>query len=347
MMKTRTCSPVLPAFPGLRLIVLVALAVLPALLPRLALAAEAAGTVAAVAGKVTVAGADGAIRTLTKDAPVFSGDIISTGPNSRLRIVFNDNGVIFLRPATRFVIDSYKHTGNVQEDESKFSLVKGGFRAVTGAIGHANKDSVKVATPVATIGIRGTDHEGRFCAGDCLDLTNIGVSAPPDGLYTATNVGRTVVGSQTFAAGQYGFTSPARVTVHLPEPPPILLKDPDLRGGLQLKGDAGGKDKGAAAAGDQKGQGGQPEQKEGDDQKQQQKKGGKPKGKGKAGQAADQGEHEQADQGGGNGGQGGPAGQTAQQGGSAGGGDEAGGTGEGEGVDIPAKPPATHAVQCR
>ncbi|MFH1021280.1 MAG: FecR family protein [Pseudomonadota bacterium] len=211
---------------------LTAICLLSLTFPGIARAAEPAGKVDALAGQVTVAGADGAIRSLTKDAPVFNGDIISTGPNSRVRIVFSDEGVIFLRPSSRFVIDSYKHSGDKQQDESKFSLVKGGFRSVTGAIGQANKDKVKIETPVATIGIRGTDHEGRFCAGDCLDLTDIGVSAPPDGLYTATNVGQTMVGTQQFGPGQYGFTTPARVTVRLPEPPPILVADPALRGAM-------------------------------------------------------------------------------------------------------------------
>lgn len=222
-------------------------------------APQPAGKVDAVVGQVTVAGADGAIRTLDKDAPIFAGDIISTGPNSRVRIVFSDQGIIFLRPSTRFVIDSYKHTGNAQQDESKFSLVKGGFRSVTGAIGQANKDKVKIETPVATIGIRGTDHEGRFCAGDCLDLTNIGVSPPADGLYTGTNAGQTQVGAQQFGPGQYGFTSPAKITIRLPEPPPILVADPSFKGALTMK-PTESKDKGASGSGkpgEKPGQGGQ------------------------------------------------------------------------------------------
>jgi hypothetical protein len=207
-----------------------------------ACAAEApAGKVAAVAGQVTVAGADGSIRSLNKDNPVFSGDIISTGPNSRVRIVFSDDGVIFLRPSTRFAIKSYKHSGSVEKDEGQFSLVRGGFRSVTGAIGHANPNSYRVETPVATIGIRGTDHEGRFCAGDCADLVDLGVSAPPNGLYTGTNVGRTTIGGQQFGAGQYGFTGPGGVTKLLTVPPQILVKDPMLRNSLT---DAGGSTKG-------------------------------------------------------------------------------------------------------
>jgi hypothetical protein len=204
-------------------------------LPLPSLAAEPDGKVTAAQGEVTAAGKNGTIRGLAQDAPVFAGDIISTGPNSKVRIIFSDQGVIFLRPSSRFIIDAYKHSGSAAKDESKFSLVRGGFRAVTGAIGQANKDRVQINTPVATIGIRGTDHEGRFCAGDCLDLTNIGVSAPPDGLYTSTQVGQTQIGGQSFRAGEYGFTAPNRVTTRLPEAPPILVADPHLQGALSMK----------------------------------------------------------------------------------------------------------------
>lgn len=224
-----SCSRLI--FPVVALAVFLVSTLLPA-----AAAEQPAGKVAAVAGKVTAAGADGSIRTIGKDDPIFAGDIVSTGPNSRVRIVFSDDGVVFLRPSTRFVIKAYSHNNAQKEDESKFSLVKGGFRSVTGAIGHANTKNYSVDTPVATIGIRGTDHEGRYCAGDCIDLADVGVAPPPDGLYTGTNSGQTVVGDQHFEAGQYGFTNLEGKTFSLPEPPQILIKDPLFSGALTDKG---------------------------------------------------------------------------------------------------------------
>ncbi len=217
-----------------------ALGLLVALTAQTTSAAEApppAGKVVAVAGQVTAGGDDGAIRPIAKDDPIFAGDTISTGPNSRARIVFSDEGVIFLRPSSRFVIKSYSNSGDPQQDESKFSLVRGGFRSVTGAIGKANTKNYEVETPVATIGIRGTDHEGRFCAGDCADLTDVGVSPPADGLYTGTNTGETAIGGHRFGPGHYGFTNPGGHTFKLPEPPPILVKDPMLPGALTDKGE--------------------------------------------------------------------------------------------------------------
>ena len=44
-----------------------------------------------------------------------------------------------------------------------FSLLKGGFRTVSGLIGKINHEDYSVATPVATIGIRGTDYLTVLC----------------------------------------------------------------------------------------------------------------------------------------------------------------------------------------
>ncbi|SCZ56134.1 FecR family protein [Thiohalomonas denitrificans] len=192
-------------------------------------AEEPAGKAAAVVGEVTVVGSSGDIREIRRNTPFFAGDIISTGPNSRVRLVFSDNSIVALRPSSRLVIDEFMHTGDSQVDKSSLSLLRGGFRAVTGAIGQARKANHQIATPVATIGIRGTDHEARYCAGDCVDLIDIGVDAPPDGLYTGTNAGQTVVGDQYFSAGEYGYTDPGGSTIPLLEAPQILAADPELR----------------------------------------------------------------------------------------------------------------------
>ena len=119
---------------------------------------------------------------------------ISTGPNSYLNIKFTDGGRVLLRPNSRFQIEEYSYKAGATdsaessspnvaaepEGNSLFRLLKGGFRAVTGLIGERNRDTYKVRTPVATIGIRGTDFEARICQGDCFDIS----PAPADGLYT-------------------------------------------------------------------------------------------------------------------------------------------------------------------
>jgi hypothetical protein len=150
-------------------------------------AKPAAGRVVYAKGQATAATTGGEIRPLVKGEDVFDGDTLNTGPGSFLRLLYSDGATMVLRPRSRLQLEDYKHSGDTSSDRNLMRLVKGGFRTVTGAIGNANKDAYLVATPVATIGIRGTDYSAVFCAGDCINM--------PDGLYTTTEVGSTVVTS--------------------------------------------------------------------------------------------------------------------------------------------------------
>ncbi len=146
-----------------------------------------AGRIVYSKGRSTAAGISGDVRELDKGAKVFEGDTLNTGPGSFLRVRYSDGGTMLLRPRTRLQLQEYTHTGDEASDRNFMRLVKGGFRTVTGAIGHNKKDAYLVSTPVATIGIRGTDYSAIYCAGDCVNM--------PDGLYTTTDSGSTLVSS--------------------------------------------------------------------------------------------------------------------------------------------------------
>jgi len=195
-------------------------------LPLLAWAQTEVGKVLATRGEVTAMAADGQSRPLARGASLFQGDTVATGADSFVRIRFSDGGSLHLRAATRFAIAEYVFAEQGKRDVGRFDLVAGGFRAVTGAIGREDKAAYSVKTPVTTIGIRGTDHEGRYCNSDCNDLIDRGVPPPDDGLYNGTFEGETVIGGEGFGPGQYGYTNPDGVTIRLPEPPTILTADP-------------------------------------------------------------------------------------------------------------------------
>jgi len=194
--------------------------------PVLALAATEAGKVLSTRGEVSAAAADGQTRALKRGGVLFEGDTVITGADSFARIRFRDGGSLHLRAATRFAISEYVFKEDGKKDTSRFNLVAGGFRAVTGAIGRDDKAGYSVKTPVTTIGIRGTDHEARYCKGDCGDLAKQGITPPKDGLYNGTFEGETVINGEGFKPGQYGFTNPAGFTIRLPKPPAILTGDP-------------------------------------------------------------------------------------------------------------------------
>lgn len=61
-----------------------------------------------------------------------------------------------------------------------FRLLKGGFRAVSGLIGKANPAEYRVSTPVATIGIRGTDYLVVICDAACARDPILRAELPPE-----------------------------------------------------------------------------------------------------------------------------------------------------------------------
>lgn len=179
----------------------------------------AAGTATLVTGHVSAAAPSGEIRDIIKGGEVYQGEVIITSAGSYVNLAFTDGGRVLLRPETRFSIERYQYAGAqtpasgqtaaqpVRQESAFFRLLKGGFRAVSGLIGHTRREDYGVQTPVATIGIRGTDYEVRYCNGDCGDIS----PAPKDGLYAGVQSGGIALtntgGQTTTTAGQYVFIS--------------------------------------------------------------------------------------------------------------------------------------------
>lgn len=117
----------------------------------------AAGRVEFSIGGATAISATGAARQLTKGADINSGDTIKT-TDGRVQVRFTDGGYMSFQPNTEFKIENYSYDGKQDGSERGFfRLVEGGLRAITGVVGRANRPAYRVATPVATIGIRGSE----------------------------------------------------------------------------------------------------------------------------------------------------------------------------------------------
>ena len=103
------------------------------------------------------------IRLLTKGASVRVGDTLKSAKGATLQLRMADGGTIVLRPESQLAIESFVYKG-VQDGSEHMSLalLSGGFRAVTGEIGHLHKENYSIRTPNAKIGILGTDHETVF-----------------------------------------------------------------------------------------------------------------------------------------------------------------------------------------
>lgn len=129
--------------------------------PITAFSAEQAGTILVATNGVKAVAADGSSRVLTRNSPVFVGEKLVTGQGARVQVKFSDGSILALKPNTEMSVDQYVY--EPQGAQAMFmSLARGGFRTVTGAIGKLNKKDYRISTPVATIGVRGTLHEGSF-----------------------------------------------------------------------------------------------------------------------------------------------------------------------------------------
>lgn len=183
---------------------------------------------------------------LAKGDTVLDDDTVATGDASRAQLQLTDGAKIAIRPNSRLRIDEYRFAAaasgdpsgtivSTSSDRSVATLIKGGFRTITGAIGKENEEDYEVRTPVGVLGIRGTDYTAVFCNADCNFVPGVNPNAPiEDGLYLGVTEGeiffRNENGDIDIQAGEYAFIPLAdRVPVPLDAPPPVLIDDNDLR----------------------------------------------------------------------------------------------------------------------
>ena len=180
----------------------------------------AAGRVDFAIGNVESVTSTGTRHPLSKGAEINTGETISTSAGARAQVRFADGGFISLQPNTQFRVDEFNYKNKTDgEEKGFFSLLKGGFRAITGAIGHVNKTTYRVKTPAATLGIRGTGYN-MVLRDDGL-FVNVGEGA----ISLSNNAGLLVVtaGGAAFVANAN--TAPVP-TNEQPQTPPAGLQEP-------------------------------------------------------------------------------------------------------------------------
>jgi hypothetical protein len=85
---------------------------------------------------------------------VYQGDVVRTGSDGRVSINFADDTSFNLSNNASMTLDEFVYDPNGKSNSTLFNLSKGAFTFVAGKI--AKTGDMKVETPVATMGIRGT-----------------------------------------------------------------------------------------------------------------------------------------------------------------------------------------------
>ena len=181
-----------------------------------------AGRVEFTIGGVTVA-RNGAERPLTRGTELDNGDTVRTN-DGRTQIRFTDGAYVSLQPNTEYSIRDYRYDGAGGAEESGFfSLLKGAMRTVTGAIGRINRNAYRIATPTATVGIRGTG--GVIQVQDDGSTLVIGTS----GIWSLTNpAGSVDVPAGNSAVAPSDPKQPPQETTQQPTsgPAPVVEEEP-------------------------------------------------------------------------------------------------------------------------
>ena len=118
---------------------------------------DIAGRVQFVVGEVSAADRDGAARALGKRDDIFEGDTVTTGPSASAQIMMIDGARIAVRPNSAFMVNEYRAPSADDIGASILTLLKGGFRTLSGLIGEESAQ-YRIDTPCCSIGLRGTDH---------------------------------------------------------------------------------------------------------------------------------------------------------------------------------------------
>jgi len=117
----------------------------------------------------------GAFEPLAVGNSVPEGALLKTGDTGHLYLRLADDGFFVLRPKTTARIALYKPVAaQPEQSEFQFELVHGVARAITGKVAEQAKQRFRFNTPVAAIGVKGTDFVVSTTADDTYISVNSG-----------------------------------------------------------------------------------------------------------------------------------------------------------------------------
>jgi hypothetical protein len=156
------------------------------------------GTILEVQGRATVTDRLGS-HVAAVNGEIHMKDVVATGPGSHVFILLIDNTEWTLAENSRFKVDDYVFDPDDKDDnKARYSVLQGAFNYVSGLVAKKPNPDVKIATPIGSIGIRGTD----FWGGD-LD-GRYGVFVNEGRVNVTSNAGQMLVnaGLGTFVANR-------------------------------------------------------------------------------------------------------------------------------------------------
>ena len=117
---------------------------------------EPIGQVETLTGSVVAVRVDGTRVELESGDSVYQGDTLESGADGAVGIVLADQTTFSMAENGSMVLDEMVYDPGTQEGSISLSVLQGVFTFVSGEIAKTDPDAMTLDTPVATIGIRGT-----------------------------------------------------------------------------------------------------------------------------------------------------------------------------------------------
>ncbi len=138
--------------------------------------ADSIGKVESLEGSVSVQHADGTSQQLAVGDLVFQSDVIETGKSALVGVKLADGTLLTLQESGKLILSEFVFDPNGTDNSALLNVLEGTFSLLAGEV--APTGDMKIQTPIATMGVRGTSIIGVdvSAAGGRLTLTQ-----DPDG----------------------------------------------------------------------------------------------------------------------------------------------------------------------
>ncbi len=124
-------------------------------------ASQKIGVAAGITGEVRSVSLSGEERALGSGDPVYAGDTISTGANSKMQILLLDQTIFTIGASSGIKLDEFVYDPATSEGKVNADIIQGAFRFISGKIAHRKPENMSVDLPAGVIGIRGTCVAGQ------------------------------------------------------------------------------------------------------------------------------------------------------------------------------------------
>jgi len=117
--------------------------------------AAAAGRIKLAAGSVTIVRASAPLAAQAGQT-LFEGDILRTGPDGRVGVTLKDDTRVSLGPSSEVRLDRFRYAPAERQLGVVLKIAHGVVAYVSGRIAKLAPDTIRIETPSAILGVRGT-----------------------------------------------------------------------------------------------------------------------------------------------------------------------------------------------